>query len=73
MINFLASIPTLQSAIQISGDGGGRIKLDIPENQMDIFQELLMCRGRVLRITIEPENNTNNEDKDDFNLPSWDE
>lgn len=52
-LSFLASIAPLQSAIQISSDGGARVKIDIPEDEMPAIVRLLLMRGRVLKITIE--------------------
>ena len=54
-LTFLASIAPLQSAITIGSDGGARIKIDIPEDEMPAIMRLTMMRGRVLRITVEPE------------------
>ncbi len=54
-LTFLASIAPLQSAITIASDGGARVKIDIPEDEMPAIVRLLMMRGRTLRITIEPE------------------
>ncbi len=54
-LTFLASIAPLQSAITIAHDGGARVKLDIPEDEMPALMRLTMWRGRVLRITIEPD------------------
>ena len=53
-ITFLASFPAIQSAIKITGDGGGmRIQLDIPENQMSEAVKLMLYRQVALRVTIE--------------------
>lgn len=54
-VTFLASIAPLQSAITIASDGGARIKIDIPEDEMPAVMRLTMMRGRVLKITVEPE------------------
>jgi hypothetical protein len=56
MITFLAAIPLLQSAIQVSGGEGEsiRLKLDIyadPQTVADIMQ----LRGKQLRVSIEVE------------------
>jgi hypothetical protein len=54
-ITFLASLPPIQSAISLSGDGNGaRVKIDIPET--DAFAALwlqLKGSGKLLKITIE--------------------
>jgi hypothetical protein len=53
-ITFNATIPALQSAITISGNGdGARIKLDVSENEMNEVVRLLSLRGQLLRVTVE--------------------
>ena len=52
---FRAIIPNLQSAIQVAGDGGWRIKIDIPASEEARALELLTMRGMVLEITVRPE------------------
>lgn len=54
-LTFLASIAPLQSAITIASEGGARIKIDIPESEMDAVVRLMGMRGKVLRITVEPD------------------
>jgi len=54
-LTFTASIAALQSAITIASDGGARVKIDIPEDEMPAIMRLTMMRGRVLKITIEPD------------------
>lgn len=55
-VTFLAAFPSIQSAIKITGGGDGmRIQLDIPENQMGNAIELLAWRQRVLKVTVELE------------------
>jgi hypothetical protein len=54
-VEFLASIAPLQSAITIASDGGARVKIDIPEDEMPAIVRLLLLRGKVLRITVECE------------------
>lgn len=56
---FLASFPAIQTALKVSGDGGGmRIQLDIPESEMGEAVKLLLMRQVVVRVTIEPEAST---------------
>ncbi len=57
-VTFLCSIAMLQSAIQIAGDGGARVKLDIPDSEMDAITRLMGLRGEVLRVTVELESAT---------------
>lgn len=53
-IQFRASFPTIQTAINITGNGDGmRIQLDIPESEMAEAVKLLMLRQVVLRVTVE--------------------
>ena len=53
--SFLASFPSIQTAIKIHGDGNGaRIQLDIPESEMGEAMKLLLWRQMVLRVTVEP-------------------
>lgn len=54
-IVFLASFPPIQSAIKVSGDGGIRIQLDIPETEVPNAVDLLAMRGKVLKVTVEVE------------------
>ena len=51
---FEASLPPIQSAISVAGDGGARIKLDVPETDMDAVMRLAALRGQVLRVSIRP-------------------
>lgn len=55
LIEFLASFPNVQSAIRVAGDGGARITLDIAESEMPAIVRLMLMRGMVLRVTVEPE------------------
>lgn len=52
-LTFTASIAPLQSAITIASDGGARVKIDIPEDEMSAIVRLMLMRGKVLRITVE--------------------
>jgi hypothetical protein len=54
-VTFLASFPNIQTAIRVAGDGGARILLDIPEDELPSIARLLLMRGQVLRITVETE------------------
>lgn len=54
-ITFLASFPNIQTAIRVAGDGGARILLDIPEDEMPAIVRLMLMRGKVIRVTIEDE------------------
>jgi hypothetical protein len=54
-VTFLASFPNIQTAIRVAGDGGARILLDIPEDEMPAIVRLMLMRGQVIRVTVEPE------------------
>ncbi len=52
-LTFIASIAPLQSAITIAHDGGARVKIDIPEDEMPAIVRLMLYRGKRLKITVE--------------------
>lgn len=51
-INFSATLPEIQSAIEIAGDGA-RLKIDVPESELAAYG-----RGKVLSVTISAEDET---------------
>ena len=53
--SFRATLPPILSAIRLAGDGGMRVQLDIPESDVGEAVQLLLWKGRVLRVTVEPE------------------
>ena len=53
-IEFTASLPDIQSAISIGGDGA-RIKLDVPESELMAVLKLTALRGQVFRVSVEVE------------------
>ncbi len=54
-IVFLASMPPIQSAIRVTGDGSGmRLQIDIPETEMAEAVKLLLYRQIPFRVTVEP-------------------
>lgn len=53
--SFTASLPPIQSAISVSGQGdGARIKLDIPQSELAAIINLQLLSGRTFKVTIEP-------------------
>jgi hypothetical protein len=50
---FLATFPSIQTAIKVGGDGGMRIQLEIPESEMGNAAYILAMRQQVLKVTIE--------------------
>ncbi|MEA4884275.1 MAG: hypothetical protein VB144_11590 [Clostridia bacterium] len=54
-IEFIASLPPIQSAISLSGDeNGARVKLDIPEQYRIEIMKLSAMGGMALKVIIEP-------------------
>lgn len=53
-IEFIASLPPIQSALSVSGDSNGaRMKVDIPETELPQAIKLLLWRGKLFRLTAE--------------------
>lgn len=52
-IEFIASLPDIQSAIQVSGNGAVRVKLDIPESEIANAVKLVMLKGQAFKVCIE--------------------
>lgn len=50
---FIASIAPLQTAISIASDGGARVKVDIPESELEAIRALLGMRGKRLIMTVQ--------------------
>lgn len=53
-IEFNASLPNIQSAIQ-TGSDGMRVKIDIPESDMAEAIKLVMLKNKAFKVTIEVE------------------
>lgn len=54
-IEMKASLPMIQSAISIGGDGATRVKLDIPSSELPNALKLVMLQGKAFKLTIETE------------------
>lgn len=52
---FRASLPSILSAIKVSGDGGLRLQLDVPDSDMAEALRLLLWRECVLIVTVKPD------------------
>ena len=53
-IEFIASLPPIQSAVSVSGNGdGARVKLDVPGSEMSEVLKLLLLTGKSFKVTIE--------------------
>jgi hypothetical protein len=51
-VTFRASIPPMETAIKIHGEGGARLQLDIAESDLGGFLPALVMRGKVLDVTL---------------------
>ena len=51
-ISFLASLPPIQSAIKLDGQGGARIQLEVPEEDIMEVMKLAMLKGIVFKVTV---------------------
>jgi len=52
IIEFLASLPDIQTAISIGGDGA-RVRLDIPETDLAQAIKLVLMKGKCFKVRIE--------------------
>ena len=52
-LEFTASIPGTQTAIQVHGNGGMRIVLDIPQKEVGNAVKIMMMTKHNLKVTIE--------------------
>ena len=53
-ISFIASLPDILSAFNISGvDGNSRVKLDIPASEINAIIQLTELKGQAFKVTIE--------------------
>lgn len=54
-ISFVASLPPIQSALNIGGAEGdsSRVKLDVPGSETAEVVKLLLLRGKAFRVTVE--------------------
>ena len=55
-IEFVASLPDIQSAITISGEGATRVRFEIPESEIANAVKLVMLKGKAFKVTIVPIN-----------------
>ncbi len=54
--SFMASLPPIQSAISVSGQGdGARVKIDVPQSELEAILRLQLLSGQVFKVVIEPE------------------
>ena len=52
-IEFYGSIPDIQSAIKISGNGAIRLQVDVPETELAEAIKIVAARGEVIKVTME--------------------
>ena len=61
--SFIASLPPIDSAIKINGQGdGARVQLNIPGNELESIIKLQILCGKAFTVTIE-DTETNNKSK----------
>ena len=51
-IRMMASIPMIQSAISIGGDGSTRLKLDIPASEIAQVMRLMLYQGEAFEVVV---------------------
>ena len=52
-ISFTATVPDIMSAINISGQGAIRLKLDIPESEIAEAVKLILLKNTAFRVTVD--------------------
>jgi hypothetical protein len=53
---FCAVLPSSASALKVSGEGDGRLQLDVPESDLPALLRLIAFgRDKALRVTVEAE------------------
>ena len=52
-VTFPATIPPIETAIKVHGDGGARMILDIAESDLGAFLPAFAMRGKRLDVTLE--------------------
>ena len=55
VINFKAALPAVHGAIDVHGQDGVRIKLDVAEDSLPQALKLVMLKGQVLDVTVKGE------------------
>lgn len=58
--SFPATIPPIETAIKIHGDGGARLILDIAESDLSVFLPAMTMRGKRLVVTLEEKGESEN-------------
>lgn len=51
-VAFAATIPPIETAIKMHGEGGARLQLDIAENNLGAFLPALALRGKRLQVQL---------------------
>lgn len=53
-IQFIASLPPIQSAVSLDGMGdGARIKIDIPRTELPKLVDFMNLAGKAFKVTVE--------------------
>jgi hypothetical protein len=54
--SFLAIIPDITAALKVSGEGAGRLTLDMDESQLpEVLKAVALGKGLLLRVTVSAE------------------
>ena len=57
-VTFEASIPMIQSAFNVGGDGSARLKLDIPASELAAVVNMIgFAREKLITVTMDVEDN----------------
>lgn len=51
-VSFPASIPAIETAVKVHGEGGARLQLDIAESDLGAFLPALVMRGKRLTVRL---------------------
>ncbi len=52
-VQFIASIPPIETAIKIHGQEGARLILDVSDKELGRFFPVTLMRGKILKVTID--------------------
>ena len=53
IIQFIASLADITTAISIGADGATRVKFDIPESELANAVKLILLKGKAFKVSIE--------------------
>ncbi len=52
-VEFMASIPPIETAIKIHGQEGARLTLDISDRDLPAFFPVTLLRGKIIMVTLQ--------------------